>query len=382
MLACPRCSARLLRRSGSHGVTHDCPKCGGRTAEIATPRKSGVERAFINKLWLGALHSDERAGRPCPHCARPMYEVKVDAVAGELQIDLCRECAVVWFDPGEQGRIRRAPPPAHDSPYQGGREERMALGRAIAEAVAEQHETKTSVMPPVENWKLVPALLGYPVECNVPRVKTLPVVTWLVTLACVVIFVASWGRHGEAAASWGLRPDLWYRTGGATIVTSFLLHAGLFHLIGNMYFLWIFGDNVEDHLGHARFVALLVAAHLGGVLVHALLDPRSTIPLVGASGGISGVIAYYAVAFPRARLGLLFVYPWPLFWLRLPAWGAFAIWIVMQLVGAWQQFAGYSNVSSLAHLGGVLVGLWLAMSVRVKRSRTLSGMGVEGAPGR
>jgi membrane associated rhomboid family serine protease len=344
---------------------------------MATLHKSGVERQFINELWVKAANTPERTGRRCPHCTRPMYELTVDVIAGEMAIDLCRECALVWFDPAEQGRVPCVPAPVNESPYHGAREERMALGRAIAEAVKDEQERKMSVLPPVENWKLVPAILGYPVECDVPRVTILPTMTYLAVFGCITVFALSWGRHAAVAAEWGVRPDLWYRTGGATLAASFFLHAGLFHLIGNMYFLWIFGDNVEDHLGHLRFVALVMTAHVAGVLVHGMIDPRSSMPLVGASGGISGVIAYYAVAFPRARLGLFFGYPYPFFWLRLPAWGAFAIWVILQLVGAWKQVAGYTTVSSLAHLGGTLVGLWLALSVRRKQARPSPGTRIE-----
>jgi len=136
-----------------------------------------------------------------------------------------------------------------------------------------------------------------------------------------------------------------------------LLHGGILHLIGNMYFFLVFGDNVEDWLGEKRYLLLILFSLLAGDIFHILGDPSSTIPVIGASGGISGIIAYYALKFPHARLGILFGYYFHYDWIKMPAYVMFVIWIVLQMVGVWQQLAGYSNVSSLAHLGGAAVGV-------------------------
>jgi membrane associated rhomboid family serine protease len=174
--------------------------------------------------------------------------------------------------------------------------------------------------------------------------------------------------------AWGLKPGAWHRNGGLTLLTSFLLHASVLHIVGNMYFLLIFGDNVEDHLGRGRYIALLLGAHLAGVIAHAFLDFGSMVPLVGASAGISGVIAYYAVTFPRAKLGFAFFIAFRFLWLRLPAYAAFVLWIVLQFVGTWEQIEGSSNVSSLAHLGGAALGLVVALIVRHRRRCMAKGV--------
>jgi membrane associated rhomboid family serine protease len=110
-------------------------------------------------------------------------------------------------------------------------------------------------------------------------------------------------------------------------------------------------------LGYGRFLVLLLLATLAGDCLHAAADPRSTIPCVGASGGISGVLVFYALKFPHARLGFF----WRLRWLHLPAWGALVLWLLWQSVGVLQQVSGIGNVSAIAHLGGAAVGLlfWL-----------------------
>ena len=176
-------------------------------------------------------------------------------------------------------------------------------------------------------------------------------------------------RNLEAAIEgFGLVPAQLWRHGGVTFITSFFLHAGLLHLIGNVYFLLVFGDNVEDDLGRWRFVLLLAAADLFGNLLHVAGNPHSMTPCVGASGGISGVIAYYALRFPRARLGIMFGYWFYFRWVHFPAYVGLLFWFVLQFLLAFEQKLGIGNVAAFAHLGGAAVGVaaWLLW-----RSRSL-----------
>ena len=141
-------------------------------------------------------------------------------------------------------------------------------------------------------------------------------------------------------------------------MTSFVLHGGIFHLVSNMYFLVVFGDNVEDWLGKGRFILLLVGAALVGDIAHILSDPASSVPCVGASGGISGIVAFYAMKFPHAKLGVALRCYYAVFrWISGPAYVFFIFWLILQTIGTWLQLSGFSNVSSVAHLGGASVGM-------------------------
>ncbi len=152
-------------------------------------------------------------------------------------------------------------------------------------------------------------------------------------------------------------PAKFTRHFGLTFVTSFFLHGGLFHLIGNLYFLIVFGDNTEDVLGKGRYLLLVAAAAMVGDVTHILADPRAAVPCIGASGGISGILAYYCLRFPRASVGMV----WWLRWFRLPVGLMFALWVLTQIVGAMWVSAGMGNVAVFAHLGGAAVGVlfWL-----------------------
>ncbi|MDX3808593.1 rhomboid family intramembrane serine protease [Bosea thiooxidans] len=136
-----------------------------------------------------------------------------------------------------------------------------------------------------------------------------------------------------------------------TLFSNILLHASFAHLVGNMLFLWVFGDNVEDAMGHARFLAFFFLCGLGGSLAHALINPASEQPLVGASGAISGIIAAYLMLYPRVRIwGLAFK------WIpvHIPAVYTLGGWILFQAASAW--FDPQGNIGWWAHLGGLATG--------------------------
>ena len=135
-----------------------------------------------------------------------------------------------------------------------------------------------------------------------------------------------------------------------TILTSMFLHGGILHLVGNMWFLWIFGDNVEDRMGSLKFVAFYLIAGVVGAVSQCLLMPSSPHPMVGASGAVAGVLGGYALLFPRARiLSLLFF-----FRVSIPAWVFLGGWFAAQLF-----LVNHSGIAWMAHVGGFLAGLGL-----------------------
>jgi len=282
---------------------------------------------------------------------------------GGPKIDVCTRCHFLWFDPSEFEALpaQPAPPPEAEVPP----EAREIMARAEAQRIAAHHGPPGGIASdaPGEMWKYLPALLGMPVEYDSPDLRHLPWMTWIVVALATGVSLAGFSHMEGAIRQYALVPAAPWRHGGLTLLTSFLLHGGIFHLISNMYFLLVFGDNVEDVLGKGAYLGLLAGAALVGDLLHIVFDPRPQVPVVGASGGISGVILYYALAFPRARLGLLLRLWFFYFrWISLPAYAYVAFWVLLQILGAFQQLAGVTNVSALAHLGGASVGVivWLA----------------------
>ncbi len=152
----------------------------------------------------------------------------------------------------------------------------------------------------------------------------------------------------------------------SAVIVSMFLHGSWLHLGGNMIFLWIFGNNIEDHLGHLRYLAFYLVSGVVATAAHVVADPRSTVPLVGASGAIAGVLGAYAVWFPWARvrcMSILFIIP--VFFDMRAAW-LLGVWFVSQFFTA-----PGSGVAWLAHVGGfvfgVLVGLYARTDARFRR---------------
>lgn len=157
----------------------------------------------------------------------------------------------------------------------------------------------------------------------------------------------------ERPAEWILVPD------DLTYLTYSFLHGDIWHLGGNMLFLWVFGDNVEDALGHFRFLIFYLACAAAGAFVHGLADPGSQAPLIGASGAIAGVVTAYLMLHPRVKIWVLALGRLPL---RLPAWIVLALWIVFQL--AMMFLAQDGEISWAAHVGGILAGAVLVVFLR------------------
>ena len=144
-----------------------------------------------------------------------------------------------------------------------------------------------------------------------------------------------------------------------TYLTYAFLHADIFHLGGNMLFLWVFGDNIEDALGHLRFLLFYLLCAIGGALFHGLVDTSSQIPLIGASGAIAGVVAAYLILHPRVKIWVLAFARIPL---RIPAWIALTLWIGFQFVMF--AAAGEEQVSWACHIGGIITGAVLVFLLK------------------
>jgi membrane associated rhomboid family serine protease len=149
-----------------------------------------------------------------------------------------------------------------------------------------------------------------------------------------------------------------------TIVTSAFIHGGWLHLLGNMAFLWVFGDNIEDALGHVKYVLFYFLSATGAVFAQVAIDTDQLIPMVGASGAIAGVLGAYIVFYPKATIGTLVGY---LFYTPLPAALLIGFWFVMQLfsgVASLGSEAIEEGVAFWAHVGGFVTGFALALAVR------------------
>ena len=212
-----------------------------------------------------------------------------------------------------------------------------------------------------------------------------PVITvGLIVLSTLAFFwQLSLGAHAEAmiqalgvmpAALFGkqvLSPELLQVPAALTVVTSMFLHGGWMHLIGNMLYLWIFGNNVEDAMGHGRFVVFYLLCGTVAVLAQALPAPDSTIPMIGASGAISGVLGAYLLLYPHARVLVLIPLGFFSRMLYLPAMVVLGFWFLLQLLSTLLADPNQPGVAFGAHAGGFVAGMLLIPLFKRREIRLL-----------
>lgn len=223
----------------------------------------------------------------------------------------------------------------------------------------------------------------FPLSDDNPRERP-AIVTWSLIGACVVVFLwqLSLGQGGEVAIyGFGMIPARLFGKAELsaaiptvspllTVVTSMFMHGGLLHLGGNMLYLWIFGDNVEDSMGRFRFLVFYLACGTIAALAQAWIDPTSTVPMVGASGAISGVLGAYILLHPRATVRTLVVLGFFITIVNVPAMIVLGLWFVMQFLSAAAMPTGEGGVAFWAHVGGFVAGMVLVFPFK-RREVTL-----------
>ena len=194
--------------------------------------------------------------------------------------------------------------------------------------------------------------------------KNKPFISYFIIFLCCIIFLFQFSLSSQAGYSiiktFGATPYLltnelyqyWY-----SVLSSMFLHGSLMHLIGNLTYLWIFGDNIEDEFGRLNFIIFYILCGIGAVIAQILLDPQSNVPMIGASGAIAGLLGSYIILYPNAKI---YVFAWIIIFVKIikvPAFIVIGAWIVLQFMNVFDQ--GSSGVAYSAHIGGFLTGLIL-----------------------
>ena len=190
-----------------------------------------------------------------------------------------------------------------------------------------------------------------------------PIVTYLIIILCVVIFLAQLSSQayssGQLFYSYGLIPsvlmgnnklpiDLYAIPAYLTIFTSMFMHGGFMHLIGNMLYMWIFADNIEDSLGPKIFLIFYILAGIGAALTQVLMDTNSQIPMVGASGAIGGVLGAYLINYPNAKVLVLIPFGFFSQLIKIKALYVLGFWFILQFISSG------GGVAYAAHIGGFI----------------------------
>lgn len=317
--SCPRCRVELRRRVAGGVEQRVCPSCYGFAVDFH------ALRAILESQEVAALRASALAAKNgdlgCAHCTFTMRRLEQPAHEQVIELDACSDCDLMWFDSGEW-----------------------------------QDVATHSIAVPA--WKTLVALAGLPVEEEADVYTHRPWASWVLLAAVSAVsifgfFHMDWALHGLGHYAGRAFPE-----NISTALTSFFVHAGWPHLLFNLYFFWVFSDNVEDQLGKWRFVLLLVCATLLGNFLADGLDPRLRYtPAVGASAGISALIAYYLARFPRRRFVLVLLFKR----YSLPAVYFGGIYFFKEIVGTFLDWGGGTPISHLAHLGGATAGVIFAL---------------------
>jgi membrane associated rhomboid family serine protease len=212
-----------------------------------------------------------------------------------------------------------------------------------------------------------------------------PVVTvGLIIVNCLVFFyelslsepglerlVTTAGMVPSRLLTFPSQPGVSFGDATLPLLSSMFLHGGWLHLIGNMWFLWIFGDNIEDRLGHVKYLLFYLICGVGAGLIHTVFNPNSSIPTIGASGAVAGVLGGYLLLFPGARV-LTLIPAFFLFLIELPAYLILLYWLVIQLISGFASFGAGQQMQGVAwwaHIGGFGLGLLLVIAFGGLRPR-------------
>lgn len=377
MFVCPNCTQRLSFSSTAGGPSWPCKKCYGMAFPVKTLRKTEFPFSTIDTLLAQAKAGEGVRGRFCPICANWMSGLPVPVGNESVTLDVCASCELFWFDPSEFQHLvspgpprespKAAPPPPEKrpsttpltaptptviSPGPPPESKKPEVRVSVPDVDLEGYEQEVKL----RWWNYLSGFLGLPIEIRSPKRKRTPSVTS--TLAAIIAGVSfSVYTSFPGVVDWlGFSSEAPFRLLGLTLITSFFLHAGMFHLLGNLYFLMTFGDNVEDFLGVRRYLLLLLGATIFGNVLQYAANPDGNMLIIGASGGIAGIVAFYGMQFRQARVAIFLLRLIPV---KLKAAWALALWFGFQLVGAALGWVNTDQTAYAAHLGGAATGLIL-----------------------
>jgi membrane associated rhomboid family serine protease len=343
-LRCPRCVRPPLEKTLYEGRPVDlCRRCGGLWC-----LPSQWDKAKLGSVTTIIRHAelppDEVPGRDevapktthrymghrlCPGCREPREPLAAWQVGGDAGVELlrCDRCGGIWLEPGEWEQL-----------------ETLQTMRQLE---------RQSTEPTTWNDWAWQFFLGLPVEYNIAP-RRYPYVTVALIMTCVGMFCVQFFSTDLLTSELGFRPAAAHGWRWLTLLSAMFLHGGLIHLAGNMYFLYVLGDNVEDVLGRVGYFCFYLACGAAAGLTWFLFNPTSDEPCVGASGAIAGVMAAYFVLFRQARLTLMVIFwQWKvraIYWLGL--------WFVFQVLASTLDIGGVATgVAHLAHVGGFVAGL-------------------------
>jgi len=397
-MKCPFCSTSLKQVKSKSVRVDICPNCKGiwfdsgkfvdfvrRLAE--SEQISPEQTKFFHRREVRAVYKLKEKDRLCPKCNTTLEKFNYCSDSNVF-LDKCPDCGGIWTDGGEVQQIVRyltqdtriapsarvakqvvkSPKPNKETASRG-RDIKIYEGleqdprvKAIRRDLVRSKEHMQLLKDLGEigdfaSTRMIPgASLMLPLSDENPR-ERFPGVTISIILLCTAIFLGQvfWVQDlGAFFSKFGFVPQHFFSIG---LVSSMFLHGGFLHLLVNMYFLWIFGDNVEDRFGHLWYIVFYLCCGLAASVLHTILNLHSPIPGIGASGAIAGVMGAYYIFYPRARIRLFVGYRV----LYVHAFVYLVFWFLLQLAFSLiSVLGGVTRIAWFAHIGGFVFGVGVA----------------------
>lgn len=389
----PVTGIKLVRANAKGGLFWYCPDSNGRLLTLVMA-KHFLGQDGAREIWVRADLSKSLSENPCPSCAKPMRVAAEPGWMGGGTLDVCRACHLIWVSGEQHDEI-----PKPDDLIVKGDDTRIGgdstlvsdAGREIAKQLISEDEKENAGLfdeEPQGFLKTIPGFFGLPVEAK-PRVLGATWASWIIGALCFLVFLMT--RNSEDIVQFfGFVPDEPLRIFGLTAFTAVFLHAGFAHLLSNLYFFFVFSDDVEDEMGTFEYFFFFLGSCVfvaGGEFV---FSGSKSVPHIGLSGFIMSVLAYYALEFGRSKIA--FVIPFTQYfslgrgagtflhgfrWLHLPAWVVIGWYFAVDVVLYYfVEKHHLDNTAHSAHIAGALFGLiWWIMYSRSKRERAVDEIG-------
>jgi len=365
---CPFCSNKLVEIKTKSALVDICYKCKGiwfDSGELVDFVKNLTESQEISPITpqlfkepkIETIYTTKEKDKACPRCNKKLQRFNY-LYDSNVFIDKCPECKGMWADGGEAKEIARH---LKDDP----RIRTIAKSFLNKPSALEDFSDLSKVlMRPVSPVVLFMPKIIIPLSDDTPR-ERIPIVTIGIIILCTLIFIGQMAFIQDAKGFFlrcGLVPRNFLSW---SLISSMFLHGGLLHLFGNMFFLWLFGDNVEDRFSRFGFFVFYLSCGLAASILHSIINWQGSLPAVGASGAISGIMGAYLVFYPAAKLKMLIVYKI----VNVPAFLYLGFWFLFQLVfGIFYTSLGISSIGWFAHIGGFVFGVLIAY-IRIKKRK-------------
>ena len=357
MFTCVDCGRPLTPQKSEYGLFWACEGCGRWLFTIPLLRGL-LEEGFFARFWKQLRIESAGTGKPCPTCSLPLNQLSLGTPEAPLEPLACKNCNNAWFTTPERALLPLKPslqPTQASKPLPAAAAEAMALMEVQRLADRARNESKFDYSR-IPLWQRALSYFGVPMEMGELEKPSTPWTTLLLILAILLFSLNYLTDVTDNVSELGFIPSDPGRNGGLTFLLNFLVHSGWFSLGGNLYFLYLFGRGAEGKIRWTGLGALFLLSNMAGNLAALSFGSQSKEALLGADGGVAGVLLFYGFVFPNKSLVFHFFRRF----IPIPAWAFLGIWVLFQWLKGSMQTSG-TGLSFVCTFGGLFAGFlgWL-----------------------